>query len=217
VYLFQTQDAGSIYGSDLRRKAYRAMTQAQRLAILESKDFDRAYSDVLGTLTKQGFDEMSRDSLLNFRAMIHNLEYAKVSKEAQLLEDNTVSVFVPLAISEESIRTYYGEAFLALFPSSCRENGFIDGEWLWELYTGLIRNTALKQANFLAHKEQMKSLSALIAQFTFSLTQAQARELQTYTNTTDDFGFVYLAHYHDIYSLEDGLNYDAVKTGSNFL
>lgn len=217
VYLFQTDDAGSIYGKDLRRKAYRTMTQTQRLAILESKDFDRAYSDVLGTLTKQGSDEMSKDSFLNFREMIHKLGYAKVSKEAQLLEDNTVSIFVPLAIPEETVRTYYSEEFLALFPASCREDGFIYGERLWELYTGLIRNTSLKQTNFLAHKEQMKSLSALIAQFTFSLTQSQARELQTFTNTTDEFGFIYLAHYDGIYSLEDGLDYNAVQAESNFL
>lgn len=215
VYLFKLNDASVLYKSDYRYQITKDMEPAFHKDVLESKDFTKLYERVFTEkIDKRNESTMLpnfKDEYLNY---LKKLDFPKIDSEFRLIEQKTLSVFVPVCLpimveneegKQESFFTDFELAFLRNsheFPESADH---VDGEKIWALYCRIMNKP---EDDFIAKKVERKAIQGILAKFTFSMFDSEKtrKSLAEYVNPELGFeNYLYLSCHESIYSIESGL------------
>ena len=220
VYLFRINESGILYKKDLRYQVTReSISIAEHESILKNKDFNLLYDKVLTKIDdingKVVFENFNTKYLPN----MERLDYKEIHKQFQLIEQNNVSIFVPLDVpiqveNEES--TDESPKYEPVFSSSelyfLREANIynkgdktIKGEKVWTLYRDLIEN---RRADFTEQIVGMKTIQGILSKFTFSIFYNDNVEtkFKLFRDIEKDFDkYWYLQHHTVIYDYGIGI------------
>lgn len=228
VYLFRMDNAETLYKGDLRYQIMREnISMEEHERILRQKDFGLLYKKVFEKKDKINASSQIR----NFKSMfiekgIRKLDFDFVNREFELIKASNTTVFVPIDlplegdISEEPIFLKSEIDFLEIFGIDTSA-AYIKGAEIWMLYESFIK---LRSKKFdLSETINFKILNRIMSKYTFSIFTYSA-DMQNLIGGLGEekYGYFYFSHWNNTdngaapYSLEGGLNSDALKT-SNFI
>lgn len=210
LYLFFTNDRERVYGGDRRLKL--RLSQEEHLEILNSKNFESYYNKVIESINKDNEDPYLGGKLGEYKTLVKNLMYYDLNSQLQLIEENTIRVFVPLQIEN----TFFEKKLLKfLSEAGVGTEEQIDGNEIFELYEKIIRDKAL---HFLDRAIHIKLLNPVLAQFTFSLHPFSKNASYLTGVGQERSGFLFIPHecVNELYSFDTGLKAELYKD-SNFL
>jgi len=203
VYLFDSGNAKFVYKDDLRFDEQKKIDRNQLNEILISKKFDKYYSLVFTNINSYN-NQIFAENLSSFLQYIKLLKYKDVKKKFKLIDNNTISIFVPLKIP---IR-YFSDIEIAFLKDNqiyFDDDEEICGEKLFSFYEQLIKQDKVKE-DFLKNKAEFKIINTIMSQFVFSMyfninTNNKLKNYGEFKN-----GFFYLTHWEQIYTYEYGLD-----------
>jgi CRISPR-associated endonuclease/helicase Cas3 len=203
VYLFDSGNAKFVYKDDLRFDEQKKIDRNQLNEILISKKFDKYYSLVFTNINSYN-NQIFAENLSSFLQDIKLLKYKDVKKKFKLIDNNTISIFVPLKIP---IR-YFSDIEIAFLKDNqiyFDDDEEICGEKLFSFYEQLIKQDKVKE-DFLKNKAEFKIINTIMSQFVFSMyfninTNNKLKNYGEFKN-----GFFYLTHWEQIYTYEYGLD-----------
>lgn len=233
VYLFKKDDASNLYKNDKRFQVTRSqIPQADYEQILRDKDFDRLYKMVIAKI-----DEGNRKSMMvSFMSeylphFVGKLNFEKINSEFKIIDQQNHSVYAPIKVPVAT----YGKAIFSENELKFLENfgilaqdGELDGKEVWEkAYRTLIWKSAemaRQGTRFdLDQNIQFKTLQSIMSKFTFSLFAHSKviEDLESQGYLIEKYGFKLIAEdglnaAAPVYSLEQGLNEEAVHTSDNY-
>jgi len=224
VYLFKTNEANVLYGSDLRYKVTRKLPAAFHREILETKDFGKLYERVFIEIEKMNKSEMVENFEQDYLGLVQKLDFPAVDDKFKLIDQPTLSVFVPVLLPVE-IENEKGEQepFFNKFEFQFLEQAEIykkgdqdvDGAMVWKLYRETLTNP---KADFIAKKIEQKVLQGILSKFTFSMFDSDKNRLglRSYCDANDCFeNYFYLTRHYDLYGLNAGLDESKLKEPDN--
>lgn len=163
VYFFDLDDASRIYrgdhrlGFDLKNQKYRD--------VLQNKDFDFYYEEVLKSIKKQG-DRLENGLLTNydnFASLVKELDYQGVAKTMTLISSQNFTLYFPFLIDIEkfkNVKEFEDREFLQNFLS----DGKLDGQKVWNAFLELNQIDGYAKREF-----QRSKINSLMQFFTFSI------------------------------------------------
>lgn len=229
LYLFKVNEPSVLYSKDKRYEATKQIKN-EYAEILVNKDFDRLYQIVLEDIDRWNETPMAV-GFGDYLSNITNLNFEATNKKFQLIEQNNISVFVPLAIPID-IFSKSELNFLEKANISPNAENKIEGSKVFHLYIDLIEN---KNPDFIAQKISLKTLQGILSKFVFSIfddKQGNTRRKlidfadiekvskNNYQNNQTDgtsYGFIYLARYNEIYDELFGLDDSQFEASENLI
>ncbi len=232
VYLFRKDDASKLYEKDLRYKVTRdKISQGDYEQILREKDFDRLYKLVMAQIDQLNQKKM----IVNFddyrQNAVQKLNFETVNRDFKIINQQNESVYVPIAVPIEAYgKPIFSEnevKFLKLFAIEPID-GQLDGKEVWEkAYRKLIFDSAsLAKKGVRFDLNQMihfKTLQSIMSKFTFSLfAHAKVlKDLESQGFLIEKYGYKLITEQalsvpDSVYTLEQGLNENALNTTDNF-
>lgn len=207
LYLFDCNQEKALYGGDDRYRIMRELDN-EYVSILEQKDFDRLYQLVIKKI-KQLNNTRFIVNIQELFDSIATLNFRNVNNSLKIINQQNKSVFVPLEIDISLVKDY----IKALNELEIPYSAVIKGTDIWSKYSAIIND---QDEDFVKNKIQMKKLQSLMSLFTFSIFPSgnDYETIRTYGN--EEYGFLYLEAFQDIYSLESGINTEHFSE-SNFL
>ncbi len=228
VYLFLANDPGVLHRSDLRYKITRDMARKDprfHQKILENKNFGAFYERVFAEIEKTNRSEMVENFETDYFKLIQKLDFPEVDAKFKIIENQTLSVFVPVFLPLE-IENEKGEkeAFFNKFELEFLKKSKVwnpgepevNGEGVWKIYRETIENP---QSDFIAKKIAHKVLQGILSKFTFSLFDGRntRTELLSYCDEKQSFeSYFYMDRHADLYEIETGLDESKLKNPDNF-
>lgn len=219
LYIFKINEPSLLYHKDKRYEITKEkLKQSDYEEILAHKNFDKLYDLVL-----EGIDKWNETSMAigftEYEAEIQSLNFQSVHQKFKLIEQENLSIFVPLAISVENNNFSENEiAFLkkaVIFPNAQNE---IEGSEVFDLYISLVEN---KKMDFIDKKIGLKILQGIMSKFIFSVfankkvehkfipfsdIEKVKKDNPNGEGKITTYGFVYLADYSKIYDEIFGLD-----------
>ncbi len=207
LYLFDCNQEKVLYGGDDRYRIMRELDN-EYVSILEQKDFDRLYQLVIKKI-KQLNNTRFIVNIQELFDSIATLNFRNVNNSLKIINQQNKSVFVPLEVDISLVKDY----IKALNELEIPYSEVIKGTDIWTKYSAIIND---QDEDFVKNKIQMKKLQSLMSLFTFSIFPSgnDYETIRTYGN--EEYGFLYLEAFQDIYSLESGINTEHFSE-SNFL
>lgn len=213
LFLFDVNKPGIIYDKDLRfqeTKKFLRENPAEHLRILEEKDFGHLYGLVVRNIEAWNKTTFANGKLSQYLEDIKHLRFESVNDNFKLIDQDTLSVFVPLSIPlNQNGESVFDKTELTLL----HKNGIagtkpIDGSEVFEFYLSLLER---KTGDFISNRIDMKMLSSIMSKFVFSVFASPKikRELAEFSNAEkSEFGYVYLSDWDkcELYTLEYGLD-----------
>ena len=218
VYLFNLNDAGVLYASDLRYKITRELPIEFQKKVLAKKDFTKLYDKVMEEIDHQN----ERSTIIGFKdyhKQIKKLDFLEIHKQFRLIEQETISVFVPILLpvkieSEkgclEDFFSPFELEFLAHYGIYSEGDEMVDGEHVWQLYLDFFKN---EEKSLTKKVIQKKTIQGVLAKFTFSLFASPKNRaaLVLFSHEEKSFENYFYLHRHSlVYDLEFGLNEDVL-------
>ena len=206
LYLFNLDKSYTIYGNDYRYKMTRDLSSDDYVNILYNKDFDLLYNLVIREID----DWNSKTGAIGFEEYRHsiiNLNFYDINKNFKLIDQDTMSVFVPCKIdiinnsNDDVIFTRSELDYLIEKKIIYSDDKSVDGERVWEHYCNLI---TIKTFDFIQQKINFTILQGIMAKFTFSVFYNVNNHLLKYGS--QQYGFLYLANYKEIYDYYFGID-----------
>lgn len=221
LYIFKINEPSRLYHQDMRYTVTKEkLKQSDYEEILAHKNFDKLYDLVLEGIDKWN-GTMFSINFGDYEMEMQNLNFQSVHQNFKLIEQENLSIFVPLAISTENNNFSKNEIeFLkkaAIFSNAQNE---VEGSEVFDLYIALVEN---KKMDFIDKKIGLKILQGIMSKFIFSVFDdskgATRRNLIRFAdigktnnpnldkeNDGTTYGFVYLANYKQIYDEIFGLD-----------
>lgn len=227
VWLFKTNEPGILYKEDLRLKAMRDMTLPERRAVLEDKDFGKLYDRVFTKIEQQNHSALVENFQDNYLPLFQKLDFPAVHEKFKLIEQQTLSVFVPLTLplkienpqgEQEDFFSEHELQFLEQSGIGMNGDSEVDGAAVWRYYRMLCENNE-KPADFVASKIEQKTLQGILSKFTFSVFDSPKNRLglRCFCDETDSFeNYFVLTRYEELYRLESGLDESRLHNADNF-
>lgn len=225
VYLFKINEPHVLYGSDLRYKVTQKLPPAFHREILETKNFGKLYERVFAEIEKANKSEMVENFEQDYLGLVQKLDFPEVDDKFKLIDQPTLSVFVPVALPVE-IENEKGEQepffnkfefkFLEQAAICKKGDSEVDGAQVWKLYREILANP---KADFIAKKIEQKVLQGILSKFTFSMFDSPNIRLglRSHCAPEDCFeNYFYLTRHYDLYDLKAGLNESKLKDAENF-
>ena len=204
VYIFKLDKPYLVYGSDLRYQITRDTINLEEYkSILRHKQFDRLYEKVCNQINKDNQEEFVIN-LNDYLERIKRLEFAKVSSEFQLIDEKSVTVFVPLNIS----RKHFSNSDLSFLASLGwdEKDDTVSGEWVWKFYLSIVHS---KVFDFLRKKIDLKRIYGIMSQFMFSMRahSNDVRQMLRFSDgeSWDKYDMLYLQNWQEVYDYKHGL------------
>lgn len=220
LFLFDHFSARQIYDSDDRYHVASKMPPEEKRHILENKDFDRLYDQVI---EKSKLDDQAgalgglKDYL---DQTINQLNYQKADHDFKLIKQQNVTVFVPFSLKAGDFSEIERDLLSRLsseFQQAKNDADLpISGETVFEVYKSLIHNQEL---DFMDRRIELKQMASLISKFCFSVmaNSKDERKIREFIDPTifEKYGYYYLLHWdyqvegsggQQVYTLEGGLN-----------
>lgn len=208
VYLFDFDEKASVYGKDERYKL--KVDLAAHKSIIERKDFQNLYDLVKTKITEKNSNPYLIENLPDYLSHFRQWDFKKISREFRLIEDKSLSVFVPLPVP-----TYHmteDKEVLKMFNIE-PDDGFISGEQIWEKYEAIVQQSKNKGSDFVSNQILIKQIGGLISKFVFSFFVEANKPFHALSSFGEEkYGFFYLSRWEldEIYSYEMGLDMDKV-------
>jgi len=225
VYLFRLDNASMLYGSDLRYRVTReSISLVEYKGILEGKDFAKLYELVFSKIDLLNRSTSIRNFISEFiEKGINRLDFRKVNEDFEIIDQQSQSVFVPLALPIKIDSQVTGEQedifikeelmfleSMGVFPM----NGHIDGAEIWNLYESFIQKKSNKFD--LKEKVHFKILQTVLSKYCFSL-MSNSKDHRSILEGfgKEGIGYLYFSHWNDKrmegtpYDYISGLNSDA--------
>lgn len=220
LFLFDHFNARQIYGSDDRYSVASKMPPEEKRHILENKDFDRLYDQVI---EKSKLDDQAGaiGGLSDYLDQtINQLNYQKADRDFKLIKQQNVTVYVPLSLKACDFTEIERDLLSRLSPEFQQASSDADlpisGETLFEVYKSLIHNQEL---DFMDRRIELKQMASLISKFCFSVmaNSKDQHKICEFIDPTifEKYGYYYLLHWdyqvegsagQQVYTLEGGLN-----------
>lgn len=209
VYFFDLDDVEKIYRGDHRLGF--DLTNPKYRKILEDKEFDSYYEEVLKSIENQGnrFENGLLTNYGHFEELVKKLNYKEISKTMTLINSQNFTLYFPFQID---LSLYKGVKEFENIDESFITNAKLDGQKVWDEFIGLHRIE-----NFVEKKVKNININALMQFFTFSLFKYF--EGQRPYIGEDMYGYYFVENYEDFITKEgkfDREKYNAIKN-SNFL
>ncbi|MDW8296817.1 MAG: CRISPR-associated helicase Cas3' [Raineya sp.] len=222
LYLFKINEPAILYRNDKRYEVTKKLSKEEYTDILEKKDFDKLYKVVL-----EKIDEWNKTDFAvnfeNYKNHVLLLNFEKTHRDFQLIEQKTLSIFVPMSIPVE----VFSETELNflrkanILPDAADK---IEGSAVFDLYIELVEN---KKNDFFTQKIEFKIMQAILAKFTFSIfySEPMLRKFIPYADIEKtsnqqgelSYGFLYLARYTEIYDECFGLRESEFESSEHCL
>jgi len=204
VYIFNLDRTFSIYGQDLRYQITRDNIDLQEYkSILTGKEFDKLYIKVCKQINEDNQEEY-RINLDDYLDKIKRLEFARVNTEFRLINQKSVTVFVPLDIPTK----YFSSSDLRFLANIGwdKTRNVVWGKWVWQSYLNLIHSHDL---DFIEKKISLKHIYGIMSQFMFSL-YAHSRDVTELLRFSDGeswnkYNMIYLENWWEVYDYRHGL------------
>jgi len=201
---FNTGSTFSIYGRDLRYQITRDTFNLEEYkSILSEKEFDKLYEKVCQQINEENQEEY-RINLPDYLEKIERLEFNRISTGFQLIDQKTVTIFVPLEIS----KTHFSSSDLQFVDNMGldKNQDTISGKWVWHSYLNLIHS---HDRDFIEKKMDLRRIYGIMSQFMFSMhaRSYDVRELLRFSDgeSWKKYDMIYLENWQDVYDYEDGL------------
>ena len=212
VFLFDLDEKQHVYGRDHRYKKLMRKTRDQReklrKQILDNKDFSCLYQEVINDIQKENKDEYMSGTLSDYLACFRRFDFKCIHRKLRLIDQNTLSVFVPLDIPLETLTPLERELLRGFHIQT--HSGCVSGRDVWAVYENLVEQNQRQVQDFTQKRMAMKQLSSLLALFSFSFFATHGNHpLATYGE--ERLGFFYMETWPKVYSLEEGLDLQAVQ------
>jgi CRISPR-associated endonuclease/helicase Cas3 len=220
VYLFNMNDASVLYKSDIRFKITREMDTDFHRKILENKDFNLLYEEVFKKIDKGNESDLIPNFRNKYLPYFQTLDFPNIHKEFKLIDQETLSVFVPIRLPIEILNekgemedffSDFEKNFLKIHNAYWEGEPFIDGENVWEVFQKLETNST---GGFVDKKIGKKAIQGIISKFTFSLFASPANRLNLveFSNIEKSLeNYFYLNHHARVYDIESGLDEKKLK------
>lgn len=218
VYLFNLDSEGIVYKNDERLKIQREeLSLTDHKNILENKDFNFLYNRIIEKHLK------NRNELIrffdNYLEHLRSLRFTAAHREFQLIEDNTVSLFIPLYIP---ITAFSNEEQSLLSESEVLPNSKnkISGSKIFDLYEQVIIN---QSDNFIENRDGIRRIQSLLSKFSISVFPKTAEQIEMMErldyNQEDPYryGYLYCSGYKGYYNYETGLSLSKEKRAVDFI
>lgn len=208
LYLFDSDSEKTLYGGDDRYKIMRDELGIETYKqIIETKDFDLLYQLVINAIKRK--DQSAYIKNINdLYGSVSRLDFPEVNNAFQIISQSNVSVFVPLTIEKKKLPESFVSEIEMLIGKTAET---INGADIWDKYIELIHNP---QNEFIANKILMRKVASVMSLFSFSIFP-NGKDYETLKNYgKDEYGFLYLNSYNDIYSFENGINTTTFKETS---
>lgn len=207
LYLFDCNEEKTLYKDDDRYRIMRELDDEYK-SILEQKDFDRLYQLVIEKIKQVNHSKY----IVNIRdlfAAIATLNFRAVNDSLKIINQKNVSVFVPLEIDIHLVN----KNITTLEELNILHSTVLSGSDVWNKYVAIIQN---QEEDFVKSKIKMKKLQSLMSLFIFSIFP-NGKDYETIRICgKEEYGFLYLESYNEIYSFENGINTERFSE-SNFL
>lgn len=215
VFLFDFDEKASVYGKDER---YKLKINAETYkSILEEKNFQQLYDLVKEKITERNDNLYLNENLPEYLGHFNRFDFRKISQKFRLIEENSLSVFVPLPIPADHLAE--DEEVLKMFKVEPDNEGYISGAQVWERYEAIVQQSRNKQNDFVTSQILLKQVGGLMSKFVFSFFVEPSKPFHALSTFGEEkYGFFYLNRWKidEIYSYEMGLDMDKVAS-DNFL
>ncbi|MBI1183329.1 CRISPR-associated helicase Cas3' [bacterium] len=210
LFLFEINQPGKIYDRDIRYqetiKFLRENPKTHK-RILEEKDFGYLYDLVVKNIEKWNETNFAKGKLSEYLDDIKNLRFDSVNEKFKLIDQDNLSVFVPLAIPiEQNGEKIFDKSECDLLRKNDLFAHDVDGVKVFDFYLSLLDG---EKGDFIEDKIRMKTLRSIMSKFTISLFANPKTEtaLIEFSNTEkSQFGFIYLEHWEKVYDEFKGLD-----------
>jgi CRISPR-associated endonuclease/helicase Cas3 len=227
LFLFDLDSAEVIYGKDYRyEEQQKERFQKHYVRVLQEKAFDELYLQVFAKINQVNQQEFLKN-FNDYRKHLQYLDFTKADRQFRLIDQENVSVFVPVPVPVQVEGTEPG-AFDALFSAdelaflaaggvapdfyeiAGEEKEAIHGEQVFKLFADWVQRRKEREKDFTADKIVAKRLQGILSKFVFSvITYSRTmEELQTFGE--ERYGYFYLANTQP-YSYTSGINDNVFK------
>ena len=223
VYLFNLNKAEVLHAGDERFKVSREMLttdQGFHREILESKNFARLYERVFEKIDRKNESALIESFTNTYLPAFHKLDFPEIHRKFKLIEQETISVFVPLTLpvyisdatgKPEALFSPFELDFLTANEAFSAADEAVNGARVWQLFRRL---ESEPPAHFMEKKIGKKAIQGILGKFTFSMFSSPANRTRLiyFSDAEQSFeNYVYLGHYQDVYTVEGGLNETILK------
>lgn len=213
LFIFNCDKASVIYGKDKRFNLMEKEFYEDYKSILENKDFDYLYKEVMLRLDKDTNRSMTK-GFDDYLSLITSLDFTSIDSEFKIINQQNQTVFVPIKIpvfvggtNDEERNFSLKDIYFLKENNIIIDDGYIDGERVFDLYKDFILKP---NPDFIDKKIKMKKLQGIISQFVFSvMTQSKDNRLIRENAYGEDvYGFFLLSHWKslDCYDPKYGLS-----------
>ncbi|MGE4517785.1 MAG: CRISPR-associated helicase Cas3', partial [Arcobacteraceae bacterium] len=161
VYFFNMDKVEDIYRGDNRLGL--DLTQTKYREILQNKEFNSYYKEVLESIKKQGdrFQNGLMTNYDNFAELVKKLNYKEISKTMTLINSQNFTLYFPFQIN---LSIYEGVQEFVGLDECFKTDGKLDGQKVWDEFK------ALNEIESFSKKEVQKSkINSLMQFFTFNI------------------------------------------------
>jgi CRISPR-associated endonuclease/helicase Cas3 len=224
VYLFQLNEPNILYGNDMRYKITKEFSTDFHKNILETKDFKVLYNRVFTEIDAKNESAVFENFMDDYLGYFKKLDFQQIHSKFQLIEQDTLSVFVPLNIpleieneegSLERIFTDFELAFLKDNLVFSKSENYVNGEKVWSLFRKIMDNPI---EDFISKKIEKKVIYGILSKFTFSIfnTEKIRKSLEEYSNPELSFSsYIYLSQHRLIFQIDTGLMESKFNSSEN--
>lgn len=218
VYLFNLDSEGIVYKNDERLKIQREeLCLTDHKNILEHKNFNFLYNRIIEKHLK------NRNELIrffdNYLEHLRSLHFTAAHRQFQLIEDKTVSLFIPLSIS---ITAFSNQEQSLLSKSEILPNSKnkISGSEIFDIYEQVIIN---QSDNFIENRDGIRRIQSLLSKFSISVFPETAEQIEMMErldfNQEDPYryGYLYCSGYKKYYKYDTGLKLSEEKRAVDFI
>ena len=199
LYLFDCNTEKTLYGGDARYKFAQEISTTDYQNILTNKDFDSLYQKVINHIKKKNQSKFIFNMQDLYRDVAH-LDYKAVDKSFEIISQKNISVFVPLSITANLI----DESFAQILEEfDIEHTDIVSGFDIWEKYKEIILS---QNDDFILNRIKLNKIRTLMSLFTFSVFPNSKEESILKTYGKEEYGYLFLESYSDVYSLENGIN-----------
>ena len=213
VYIFDLDQTFRVYGDDLRYSITRdQISISEYKRIIQKKVFDELYDKVCEHINRENTDEFVRN-LSDYLEKIKHLEFSKIESKFKLIQQQNVSVFIPLKIPAMC----FSNADLLYI----RELGHyhagraVDGNKVWHAYLDIIHS---KKPDIIKKKIDLKRIYGIMSQFMFSIIAGSntINELLKFCDYEyyEKYNILFLEDWREVYDYRSGILEDNFGKGA---
>lgn len=221
LYLFNLDAATVIYGKDYRyQEQEKQHFQKEYKRVLEEKAFDELYHNVFSRIDQDNSQTFLK-GFIDYKEYLRDLNFKEADKNFKLIDQESISVFVPITIpiAVEGIKageytTIFSQDELRFLKQNeiCPQSKqfvfglceAIDGKEVFALYERWVKREISQKKDFMLEKIMAKRLKGALSKYVFSIYAFSKTTDFLKLYGTERYGYFYLEN-TEVYSFEDGI------------